>query len=152
MSKQYLLPSQVIYSNNQWTSTEPPTIERVSEHSVNDKQCRQTPLWTRCQKPHEDEVRTMLSASLKDSIGVEIGAAAPEVAAVFAFVERNICHIWTVVTASVPEIRKRVYEREQSLIEKYADLEFDFNILASHGQDPKRVIVDPELELAYLRA
>ena len=99
----------------------------------------------------EAKVEAMLTPTLRDSIGLEIGAAVPEVEVVFSSVESGTCYVWTVVTESNPGVRRNIYVKEKSLIDRFPNLAFEFNIIASRGQDPMSVIGDPALELAFRR-
>ena len=99
----------------------------------------------------KSETRTMPTLELKDSIAFGIGAI-PDVEAVFTLRHDNVFYIWTVVDQSEPEIRSRIYEREKQIIDQYASLDFDFNIVASRGRKPQELIGDPAAELTYVRS
>ncbi len=94
----------------------------------------------------------MLSADLKDSVAAELGYAVPEVQAVFAKLNENrVLHVWTIVPQYDRCIYKSVYAREKEIIKKFDGLAFDFNVVPSNGRDPRSLITDPDIDLAFLR-
>jgi|ERR1017187_7109781 hypothetical protein len=109
-----------------------------------------------CQVSTKTELReagvdAMLSASLRDSVAFSIGAV-PEVQAVFAkLLDRNIMHVWAVVPQYDRHIYRQIYAQEKEIIKQYGAIEFDFNVLPSRGRDPRTLITDPDIELAFLR-
>jgi len=92
----------------------------------------------------------ILTPALRDSIAFEIGAV-PEVLAVFASVQDRVCYVWTIVNASDQEIRKRIYGKEKVLIGRFGQLDFEFNVMPSCGQNPKALIPDSTANLTFLR-
>jgi hypothetical protein len=93
----------------------------------------------------------MLTPVLRDSIGFEIGAGVPEVNAVFTSVENGTCYVWTIVAESSPAVRRTIYAKEKTLIERFDKLDFEFNIIAGRGHNPMQIISDRTLELAFRR-
>ena len=91
-----------------------------------------------------------LTPALRDSIAFEIGSI-PEALAIFASVQDRVCYVWSIVAASEPEIRKRIYEKEKVLIGRFGQLDFEFNVVASCGQDPRALIPDSTANLTFLR-
>jgi hypothetical protein len=98
------------------------------------------------------EVESMLCADLKDSVAFEIGYSVPEVEAVFAsFRDNRILHVWAVVPTYDRRVYRSIYAREKRIIEQFEGMEFDFNVVASNGKDPRHLISDSEVDLAYFR-
>jgi hypothetical protein len=86
-------------------------------------------------------------------VAMEIGKAVEDVQAVFlAFAEKE--KLFTVLTI-VPErersVCRRVYTVEQQIIDRYQEFDFAFSVLASHGRDPRAVVQDPGMYLAFTR-
>lgn len=96
----------------------------------------------------------MLSADIKDEVALEIGYAVPEVQAVFACMEEQnkILHVWAVVPDRDRDVYRRIYSTERQLIGRFKHLGFDFNVLSSSGRDPRTLINNPGVELAFYRA
>jgi hypothetical protein len=112
---------------------------------------RPTPAVVDTRSSYKEKVETMLTPALRDSVGFEIGAGVAEVNAVFTSVVNGACYVWTVVSEFTPRVRRTIYGKEKSLIDRFHDLSFEFNIVAARGQDPMSVIRDETLELAFLR-
>lgn len=94
----------------------------------------------------------MLSADLRDSVAFEIGKSVPEVLAVFTKLKENrVLHVWAIVPAYDRRVYRSVYAKEKQIIDKFYGVDFDFNVIPSHGRDPKTIISDPEIDLAFLR-
>ena len=94
----------------------------------------------------------MLSVDLKDSVAFEIGQFVPEVQAVF--VDRRddrMLHVWTVVPDFDHQVHFSIYAREKAIIDQFPDMDFDFHVVTSRGHDPRTIIDEPGIELAYLR-
>ena len=93
-----------------------------------------------------------LSASLKDAVALEIGNAVPEVQAVFAALrDDRVLHVWTIVPEYDRAVFRSVYAAEKGIIRQFEDLDFDFNVLPSHGRDPRTVLSEPGIDLAFVR-
>ena len=98
------------------------------------------------------EVNSMLSAGLRDSVAFEIGYSVPEVQAVFAkLADRNVLHVWAIVPANDRGVYRTIYAKEKEIIRQFEGVDFDFNVVPSHGRDPQALITDPGIELAFLR-
>jgi hypothetical protein len=61
----------------------------------------------------------------------------PEVESVFfeAAPRRTGYHVFTVVNERDPEVRAKIYKREQAIMDEYKNLEFDFRIIARRNRD-----------------
>jgi len=96
----------------------------------------------------------MLSADIENIVALEIGRSVPEVQAVFACLEEraNVLHVWAVVPERDRAVYRKIYAAEKDLIERFGHLGFDFNVLSSSGRDPRTLVNDPGVELAFLRA
>ena len=44
-------------------------------------------------------------------------------------------HVFTIVNERNPEVRAKIYEREQAIMDQYKTLEFDFRIIARRNRD-----------------
>jgi hypothetical protein len=85
---------------------------------------------------------------LRDYIAFSLGAV-PEVQAIFASQQGRVWHIWTVVSESTPEVRKRLYDKEKMILGHFDGATFDFNIIASRERDPIRLVADPSARIVY---
>ncbi len=47
--------------------------------------------------------------------------------------------VWIALDDTAPEMRRRIYEKELSLIEGFPEIEFDFNLVPSMGRPPEQV-------------
>ena len=95
--------------------------------------------------------QTNPTKTLAEFIGEELGAV-PEVEAVYGVRDRNVLHIYTVVDAFDGEVRRKIYDKEQSLIEHLLiDVVFDFNIISRRGRKLSEVIPESEVALYYRR-
>jgi|ERR1700733_4355043 len=76
-----------------------------------------------------------------DFIGLEMSLV-DEVESVFAEpAPRKIgFHIFTVVNDRQPEIRAKIYAREQAIMDQFSNLEFDFRIVARRGRPLQDII------------
>lgn len=92
----------------------------------------------------------VLLPALRDSIGFEIGSIS-NVLAVFASIHENACYVWTVVDKSETEIRRQVYQKEKILINRFGRVDFEFNVVAAGGYDPKQLAKDSATTAAFLR-
>jgi hypothetical protein len=98
------------------------------------------------------QVDSVLPADLRDSVALEIAHSVPEVQAVFVvFGENRTFHVWSVVPEYDRAIFRTIYAKEKQIINRFDDVEFDFNILPSHGRDPETLISDPQVQLAFIR-
>lgn len=88
--------------------------------------------------------------SLRDFISGEL-AAVQEVEAVLTSREGKVFYVCTVVNESAPEIRRKIYEREQLIIDEFSDYEFDFDIISRHGRDMASFIGASDLEPMFQR-
>lgn len=94
----------------------------------------------------------MLSADIRNTIAFEIGFAVPEVEAVFVSIEENVLHVWSVVPERDRTVYRKIYAAEKDLIQRFQHVGFDFNVISSGGKNPRTLLRDPGLELAYSRA
>lgn len=100
----------------------------------------------------QTKVDSMLDASLRDSVAFRIGFSVPEVQAVFTKLEeKNVLHVWAIVSENDRRVYRSVYAKEKEIIGMYGGVDFDFNVVPSHGRDPQGLISDPGIELAFLR-
>jgi hypothetical protein len=97
------------------------------------------------------EATPMFCADLSDSVAFEIGYSVPEVQAVFASLKNRILHVWAVVPTYDRRIYRQIYAREKKIINQFEGMDFDFNVVPSNGKDPRHLMSDPEIDLAYLR-
>jgi hypothetical protein len=95
----------------------------------------------------------MLSADIRNAVAFEIGYAVQEVQAVFAYLkqENSVLQVWTVVPDRDQDVYRRIYAVEKQLIAEFQHMGFEFNVVSSSGRDPKTLINDPGVELAFLR-
>jgi hypothetical protein len=86
-------------------------------------------------------------------VALEIGKAVEDVQAVFlAFAEREkLFTVLTIVRERERSVCRRVYTVEQQIIDRYQEFDFAFSVLASHGQEPREVVQDPDMYLAFTR-
>ena len=47
--------------------------------------------------------------------------------------------IWIATDDTAPEVRRRIYAKELSLIEGFPGIEFDFNLVPSMGRSPEQI-------------
>jgi hypothetical protein len=98
------------------------------------------------------KVNSMLFAGLRDSVAFEIGHSVSEVQAVFTqFTDRNVLHVWAVVPDHDRRVYRIIYAKEKQIIGQFDGVDFDFNVVPSHGRDPQVLMSDPGVELAFLR-
>jgi hypothetical protein len=48
--------------------------------------------------------------------------------------------VWIVVSDPTPEVRKRIYEKQLSLISEFPDMPFDFNLVRTQGRKPSELV------------
>jgi hypothetical protein len=98
------------------------------------------------------QVDSGLPADLRDSVAFEIAHSVPEVQAVFIVLgENRTLHVWSVVPEHDRAIFRCIYAKEKEIINRFEGVDFDFNIVPSHGRDPKTLISDPQVQLAFIR-
>jgi hypothetical protein len=98
------------------------------------------------------EVDSMLCADLKDSVAFEIGYSVPEVQAVFAsFKDNSLLYVWAVVPSYNREVYRSIYAQEKRIIKQFGGVDFHFHVVASNGKDPRSLISDPDIDIAYVR-
>jgi hypothetical protein len=124
-----------------------------------------SPFWFTSREPHKQDLFTgqipafasteeesMLCADLKDSVAFEIGYSVPDVQAVFvSFKENRVLHVWSVVPIYDRCVYRSIYAHEKTIIDQFEGVDFDFNVVASNGKDPRHLMSDPEVDLAFLR-
>lgn len=78
----------------------------------------------------------VFTVSEEDLIRLQM-ASVPEVEAVFveAAPRRTGFHVFTIVNERNPEIRAKIYKREQAIMDQHKNLEFDFRIIARRNRD-----------------
>ena len=92
------------------------------------------------------------SADLKDSVAFDIGHSVAEVQAVFVLRrDDQLLHVWTVVPAHDRSVYRKIYAKEKEIIHQFENVDFEFNIVPSHGRDPRTMISDPCAQLAFVR-
>jgi hypothetical protein len=86
-------------------------------------------------------------------VALEIGKAVHDVQAVFlAFAEKEkLLTVLTIVRERERSVLRRVYTVEQQIIDRYQDFDFAFSVLAGHGREPRAVVQDPGMYLAFTR-
>ena len=92
-----------------------------------------------------------MSADLKDTVAFDLGYSVPEVQAVFAFFDNRVLHVWAVVPTHDRSICPQIYAKEKEIINQFDSIDFDFNVVPSHGRDARTLINDPEVQLAFIR-
>jgi hypothetical protein len=116
-----------------------------SEHKIS--------VYTKSKLTTGNEKTTMLSADVKDSVAFQIGHSVPEVQAVFTTLKGNrLLHVWAVVPQYDRAVYRSIYAREKEIIGQFGALDFDFNVIPSNGRNPRDIISDPTVELAFLRS
>jgi hypothetical protein len=86
-------------------------------------------------------------------IALEIGKAVEDVQAVFlalAEKEKRLT-VLTIVPERKRSVLRQVYAVEQQIINRNQDFDFAFSVLASHGREPREVVQDPDMYLAFTR-
>jgi hypothetical protein len=86
-------------------------------------------------------------------IALEIGKAVEDVQAVFlalAEKEKRLT-VLTIVRERKRSVLRQVYAVEQQIIDRHQDFDFAFSVLASHGREPRAVVQDPDMYLAFTR-
>jgi hypothetical protein len=86
-------------------------------------------------------------------VALEIGQAVDEVQAVFlAFSEKDkVLTVLTIVPERERSVCRRIYTVEQQIIDRYQEFDFAFSVLASNGREPRAVVQDPGMYLAFSR-
>ena len=94
----------------------------------------------------------MVSASLRDSVALGIGHSVPEVQAVFTRLEeKNVLHVWSIVPDNDRRVYRSLYAKERQIIGEFDGVDFNFNVVPSHGKSPQSMVADPGVELGFLR-
>lgn len=95
----------------------------------------------------------MLSADVTDSVAFDIGYSVPEVQAIFAQFspEDRVMRVWSVVPEFDNRVYRSIYAKEKQIINQFAGVEFDFNVIPSNGKDPRTIVCDSGVVLAYVR-
>lgn len=88
--------------------------------------------------------------SMREFIAHEL-ALVKEVEAILTARQGNELHVWTVVNEFDAAVRAKVYEREKSIIDEFANIHFDFNILSRRNRPFDEVVHDSSLEVTYRR-
>src|SRR5205085_6145624 len=98
------------------------------------------------------EAASVLRADLTDSVAFEIGYSVPEVQSVFAVLgEDRVMHVWAIVSEYDHAVYRRIYAKEKQIIKQFVGVVFDFNVIPSHGRDPRNLVCDPGVILAFVR-
>jgi hypothetical protein len=92
-----------------------------------------------------------LTNDLRDAVAFRIGYSVPEVSAVFVSRDNRALHVWSVVPEYSRDLYRRIYAKEKEIISEFEHIDFDFNVVASHDRDPKALVTDECVQLAYLR-
>ncbi|MBI2819562.1 MAG: hypothetical protein HYX73_06250 [Acidobacteria bacterium] len=75
----------------------------------------------------------------------------PEVECVHtAFRENHVFYVWIVISEWKKEVRQRIYERQQSIIDQFPTFAFDFYIVSRDGQRVEDLI-SQTIDVAYVR-
>jgi len=88
--------------------------------------------------------------SVREFVAHEL-ALVEEVEAVLTARRDNEFHIWTVVNEFDADVRKKIYEREKTIIDEFGNLHFDFNILSRRNRPFNEVIHDSALDVTFRR-
>lgn len=60
--------------------------------------------------------------------------------------------VWIVVPERDHGVYRRIFSKQQHVIDEHAPLRFDFTIMPSRGKDPAKLVTDPCARLVYLRS
>lgn len=87
--------------------------------------------------------RSAFTVNPEDLVRLQMSSVA-EVESVFVerAPRRAGFHVFTVVNERNPQVRAKIYEREQAIMDEYKNLEFDFRIIARRNRDLKDIITD----------
>jgi hypothetical protein len=86
---------------------------------------------------------------LKEFIALELSSAA-EVEYVFCAFRNNVFYVWVLLDRFENEVRERIYEREELIIDEFPMFEFDFYLISRMGREPGE-LVSESIELVYDR-
>jgi hypothetical protein len=81
-------------------------------------------------------------------------ASVPEIQAVFTSQlkdRQQLFFVWAIVPNRDHEIYRKVFQVEQSIIDKQRPIQFDFTIMPSMGKDPRTMVTDPCARLVFIR-
>jgi hypothetical protein len=92
-----------------------------------------------------------MSADLKDSVAFALGYSVPEVQAIFAQLNKRVLHVWCIVPGRDREVYRKIYAKEKEIIGQFGMIDFDFNVVSSNGRDPRELISDQDIQLAFRR-
>jgi hypothetical protein len=95
-------------------------------------------------------VKETISADLKESVSFEIGSSVSEVQAVFVLLKDDrFLHVWAVVPEHDRSVYRKIYAKEKEIIRQFESVEFE--VVPSHGRDPRTMITDPDAQLTFIR-
>jgi hypothetical protein len=109
--------------------------------------CLNTPLPGEVQKRLRNDSQLRIQSYTKfrinpeDLIRLEMSFV-PEVESVFVepAPRRGGFHVFTIVNERDPDVRARIYRREQAIMDEYKNMEFDFRIIARRNRDLKDIV------------
>lgn len=75
----------------------------------------------------------------------------PEVECVYtAFRENHVFYVWIVIDRWEKEVRRRIYQQQQAVIDQFPEFCFDFYIVPREGERVEDLI-SQSIDLAYVR-
>jgi len=99
----------------------------------------------------KNDRKFVILMNIEDFVGLELSLI-PQVERVFVTREENGrgFKVLTVVNERDPDLRARIYAREQAVIDAWSNFDFDFHITARMNRKPEE-ITSSAGKLAYLR-
>ena len=101
------------------------------------------PAWQEC-----SETRSVITSNLNEYIAFEFSLV-PEITHVFiALRNNNVLYTWIVVDSFDEEVRHKIYNRQEAIIDEFTDFDFDFNVIARMGREMKDLF-DSSVQLIH---
>jgi len=60
--------------------------------------------------------------------------------------------VWIIVPERDRNVYRKIFNKQQHVIDEHVPLRFDFTIMPSRGTDPAKLVTDPCARLVYLRS
>lgn len=81
-------------------------------------------------------------------------ASIPEIQAIFTsqlVSPQSMFFVWMVVPKRDLDLYRKIFVREQAIMERFQPIQFDFTIMPSGDHDPRCLVTDPSAHLVYIR-
>ena len=118
-------------------------VEKKEKKFKSREVTRNVPAWQEC-----SETRSVITSNLNEYIAFEFSLV-PEIKQVFtALQNNNVLYTWIVVDCFDDDVRHKIYNRQEAIIDDFTDFDFDFYVIARMGRETTDLF-DSSVKLIY---